>query len=159
MIQVVEDVTGGSLLALLDKDPVAAERPMEILAGWLAAMADVRSASFGKVAFVDAGGRSAGTCASAMLDRALAELQEIAGRDKRAADAQERLGETLHALAEPIEPRAAAALIHGELGPDHVLLDRRGGSRAPATPNANGSAAWPSVTSSASCTIRRRLSE
>ncbi len=159
MIQVVEDVTGGSLLALLDKDPVAAERPMEILAGWLAAMADVRSASFGKVAFVDAGGRSAGTCASAMLDRALAELQEIAGRDKRAADAQERLGETLHALAEPIEPRAAAALIHGELGPDHVLLDRRGGSRVPATPNANGSAAWPSVTSSASCTIRRRLSE
>jgi len=125
-IAVVEDVTGGSLLALLDKDPVAAERPMEILAGWLAAMADVRSASFGKVAFVDAGGRSAGTCVSAMLDRALAELREIAGRDKRAADAQERLRETLHALAEPIEPRAAAALIHGELGPDHVLLDRCG---------------------------------
>jgi aminoglycoside phosphotransferase (APT) family kinase protein len=24
------------------------------------------------------------------------------------------------------EPRAAAALVHGELGPDHVLLDRRG---------------------------------
>ena len=125
-IAVVEDVTGGSLLALLDRDPVAAERPLEVVAGWLAAMADVRSASFGKVAFVDAGGYCTGTCVSAMLDRALAELQGIAGRDQRAAGAQERLGKTLHALAEPIEPRAATALIHGELGPDHVLLDRRG---------------------------------
>jgi len=125
-IAVVEDVTGGSLLALLDRDPVAAQRPLKVLAGWLAAMADVRSPSFGKVAFIDAGGHCAGTCVSAMLDRALAELQEIAGRDQRAAGAQERLGETLHALAGPIEPRAAAALIHGELGPDHVLLDRCG---------------------------------
>jgi len=32
----------------------------------------------------------------------------------------------LHSLADPIEPRAAAALVHGELGPDHVLLDHRG---------------------------------
>jgi hypothetical protein len=125
-IAVVEDVTGGSLLALLDKDPVAADRPLSVLAGWLAAMADVRSPSFGKVAFVDAGGRCGGTCVSAMLDRALAQLREIAGRDERAADAQGRIREVLHALAEPIEPRAAAALVHGELGPDHVFLDRRG---------------------------------
>jgi len=125
-IAVVEDVTGGSLLTLLEKDPVAAGRPLSVLAGWLTAMADVRSPWFGKVAFVDAGGQSTGTCVRAMLDRALAELQEIAGRDQRAADAQGRLREALHALAEPIEPRPAAALVHGELGPDHVLLDRRG---------------------------------
>jgi aminoglycoside phosphotransferase (APT) family kinase protein len=61
-----------------------------------------------------------------MLDRALAQLTEIAGRDRRAAGAQGRLEQALHSLAEPIEPRAAAALVHGELGPDHVLLDRRG---------------------------------
>ena len=57
-----------------------------------------------------------------MLDRALAQLQEIAGRDRRAAGAQGRLEEALHSLAESIEPRAASALVHGELGPDHVLL-------------------------------------
>ena len=125
-IAVVEDVTGGSLLALLDKDPAAAERPLSVLAGWLAAMAGVRSPSFGKVAFVDAGGHCAGTCVSAMLDRALAHVQEIARRDQRAAGAQERIGETLRTLAAPIEPRAVAALVHGELGPDHVLLDGRG---------------------------------
>jgi hypothetical protein len=126
-IAVVEDVPGGSLEVLLEKDPVAAERPLSVLAGWLAAMAAVRSPSLGKVAFVDAGGRSPVTsCERLMLDRALAQLTEIAGRDRRAAGAQGRLEELLHSLAEPIEPRTAAALIHGELGPDHVLLDRRG---------------------------------
>lgn len=126
-IAVVEDVTGGSLEALLEKDPVAAERPLSVLADWLAAMAAVRSPSLGKVAFVDAGGRSPGTSGKTiMLDRALAQLTEIARRDRRAAVAQGRLAELLHSLAEPIGPRTAAALIHGELGPDHVLLDRGG---------------------------------
>ena len=126
-IAVVEDVPGGRLEALLEEDPVAAERPMAMLADWLAAMAAVRSPSLGKVAFVDAGGRSPGTsCERVMLDHALAQLSEIAGRDRRAAGAQGRLEETLHSLAEPIEPRAASALVHGELGPDHILLDRRG---------------------------------
>jgi hypothetical protein len=126
-IAVVEDVADGSLEALLEKDPVAAERPLSVLADWLAAMAAIRSPWFGKVAFVDAGGRSAGTsCEKVMLDHALAQLQEIAGRDRRAASAQGRLEEALHSLAEPIEPRTTSALVHGELGPDHVLLDRRG---------------------------------
>ncbi len=61
-----------------------------------------------------------------MLDRALAQLTEVAGRDRRAAGAQGRLEQALRSLAEPIGPRAAAALVHGELGPDHVLLDRGG---------------------------------
>ena len=61
-----------------------------------------------------------------MLDRALAQLPEIAGRDRRAAGAQDRIGEALHSMAKPIQPRTTAALVHGELGPDHVLLDRRG---------------------------------
>jgi hypothetical protein len=126
-VAVVEDVPGGNLEALLEKDPVAAERPLSVLAGWLAAMAAIRSRSPGKVAFVDAGGRSPGTsCERIMLDRALAQLSEIAGRDRRAAGAQGRLEETLHSLAAAVEPRAASALVHGELGPDHVLLDRRG---------------------------------
>jgi aminoglycoside phosphotransferase (APT) family kinase protein len=66
------------------------------------------------------------SCATLMLGRALAQLTEIAGRDRRAAAAQDRLEEALRSLAEPVEPRTAATLIHGELGPDHVLLDRHG---------------------------------
>jgi hypothetical protein len=61
-----------------------------------------------------------------MLDRALAQPAEIAGRDRRAADAQDRVEEALHSLAGPIQPRATAAMVHGELGPDYVLLDRSG---------------------------------
>jgi len=126
-IAVVEDIAGGSLEALLENDPAAAERPLSVLAGWLAAMAAVWSPWLGKVAFVDAGGRSPLTaCEKIMLDRALAQLSEIAGRDRRAGGAQDRLREALHSLAGPIQPRTAATLIHGELGPDHVLLDRRG---------------------------------
>lgn len=126
-IAVVEDVAGGTLEVLVENDPEAAERPLSVLAGWLAAMAAVRSPSPGKVAFINAGGRPPVTaCEKIMLDRALAQLSEIAGRDRRAADAQGRLEEALRVLAEPIGPRTAAALVHGELGPDHVLLDRRG---------------------------------
>jgi hypothetical protein len=126
-IAVVEDVAGGSLEALLEKDPAAAERPLSVIAGWLAAMAAVRSPAPGMVAFIDAGGRPPVTsCENTMLDRALVQLTEIAGRDRRAAGARGRLEQALHSLAEPIRPRADVALVHGELGPDHVLLDRRG---------------------------------
>jgi hypothetical protein len=126
-IAVVEDVTGGTLEALLANDPAAAQRPLSVLAGWLAAMAAVRSPSPGKVAFIDAGGRPPVTaCEKIMLDRALAQLSEVARRDRRAAAAHGRIEQALHSLADPIGPRTAAALVHGELGPDHVLLDRRG---------------------------------
>ncbi len=126
-IAVVEDVAGGSLEALLENDPAAAGRPLSVLADWLAAMAAVRSPSPGKVAFIDTGGCSPVTaCETIMLDRALAQLAEIAGRDRRATGAQGRLEQALHSLAEPVGPRTAAALVHGELGPDHVLFDRRG---------------------------------
>ena len=87
----------------------------------------VRSPSFGRVALVDAGGGFPGLSGeSAILGRALAQLTDIADRDQRAADAQGRLRETLRSLAAPIEPRADLSLVHGELGPDHILLDRRG---------------------------------
>jgi hypothetical protein len=126
-IAVVEDVAGGSLEALVERDPSAAQRPLSVLADWLAAMAAIDSPSFGKVAFVDAGGRSAETsCERVTLHHALAQLREVAGRDQRAASAQGRLVETLHSLTEAIEPRTTSALVHGELGPDHVLLDGRG---------------------------------
>jgi hypothetical protein len=126
-IAVVEDVTGGSLEALLETDPAEAERPLSVLASWLGAMADVQSPSFGKVAFVDAGGRPRGmSCETVMLARAVDQLSEIARRDQRAGAAQGRLETLLLSLAEPIKPRAASALVHGELGPDHVLLDHHG---------------------------------
>ncbi|MFF3562903.1 hypothetical protein ACFYXS_22950 [Streptomyces sp. NPDC002574] len=65
------------------------------------------------------GGTAAGTpCEQLVLDRALQDLDEAAGRDVRGR-ARGRLDER------PREPAARAEyrLIHGELGPDHVLVD------------------------------------
>jgi hypothetical protein len=80
--------------------------PLSVIAGWLTAMAAVRSPSPGKVAFVDAVGRPPVTsCERIMLDRALVQLTEIAGRDRRPAGAQGRLEQALRSLAEPVGPR------------------------------------------------------
>jgi tRNA A-37 threonylcarbamoyl transferase component Bud32 len=126
-IAVIEYVPGGDLETLLEKDPAAAQRPMAVVAGWLAAMEACRSASFGKVAVVDAGqAPRGGSCPQVILDRALRDLTEAGARDRRAARASSRLEDTLRALAEPVEPRSWHGLVHGELGADHILLDHRG---------------------------------
>lgn len=126
-IAVVEHVPGGSLEELLAKDPAAASRPLAVLADWLASMEACRAAAFGKVAVVDARQSSHVTsCEQVVLERALREVTEICARDARAAREGGRLEELLHALAEPLEPRTSSGLVHGELGPDHILLDRNG---------------------------------
>jgi len=126
-IAVVEHVPGGSLEALLEKDSAAAQRPLAVLADWLAAMEACRSASFGKVAVADAGQASrGGSCPQVVLDRALRDLSEVRARDPRAARDGNRLEDLMHALAGPLEPRQSSVLVHGELGPDHILLDRNG---------------------------------
>ena len=126
-IAVVEYVPGGSLEALLEKDPAAASRPLGILADWLASMEACQATGFGKVAVVDAGLTArGGSCGQVVLDRALRNVDEIGARKARVAPERERLKELLHTLAEQLKPRASAGLVHGELGPDHILLDRDG---------------------------------
>ena len=53
-IAVVEYVPGGSLQTLLEQDPQAAGPALDVLAGWLDAMAAYQAPMVGKVAFVDA---------------------------------------------------------------------------------------------------------
>lgn len=89
--------------------------------------AGVHSQLFGNVALIDAGGRPAGTtCEQAVLDRALTQVTEIAERDRRAEAGHDTLTDTLHTLAARISPRTRIGLIHGELGPDHVLVEPDG---------------------------------
>jgi hypothetical protein len=126
-IAVVEHVPGGTLEALLQHDPALAQRPLAVLAEWLAAMEACRSATFGKVAVADAGQASqGGSCPQVVLDRALQGLAEVRARDPRAARDGGRLEDLLRGLAAPLVPRQSSGLVHGELGPDHVLLDRGG---------------------------------
>jgi Phosphotransferase enzyme family len=126
-VAVVEYVPGSTLEAVLESDPRAASRPLGVLADWLAAMEACRATGFGKVAVVDAGlSARGGSCAQAVLERALHEVDEICAREARAAGEGGRLSDLLRALAEPLEPRGTSGLVHGELGPDHILLDRDG---------------------------------
>ncbi|MET7703524.1 phosphotransferase [Streptomyces sp. NPDC005485] len=126
-LAIVEDLPGTSLEELLARDPADAAPVMVRLAESLEAMRRHRAPAYGKVAVVDGGGTSRGTsCEGVVLDRALRDLAEAASRDSRIAAARDRLEERLLILAAAVQPRAEYAVVHGELGPDHVLVDEDG---------------------------------
>ncbi|MFJ6569277.1 phosphotransferase family protein [Streptomyces sp. NPDC091292] len=126
-LAIVEDLTGESLEELLARDPGAAAPVMARLAESLEAMRGHRAPAYGKVAVVDGGGTSRGaSCEGVVLDRALRDLAEAASRDARIAGARDRLEERLLHLAAAVRPRTEYAVVHGELGPDHVLVDADG---------------------------------
>lgn len=126
-LAIVEDVPGEDLLRLLDRDPRAAAPVMGRLGEALAAMGRHRAPAYGKVAVVDGGGVSRGTsCEGVVLDRARVDLAEAARRDPRIAGARDRLEDRLLGLAAAVRPRAEYVVVHGELGPDHVLVDAAG---------------------------------
>lgn len=126
-LAIVEDVRGENLEALLERDPSAAAPVMARLGDALEAMRLHRASTYGKVAVVDQGGTSRGTsCEGVVLDRALRDLAEAAARDPRIAGARDRLRERLLTLAAAVRPRSEYAVVHGELGPDHVLVDTAG---------------------------------
>ncbi|MHC3469427.1 phosphotransferase [Streptomyces sp. 7R007] len=126
-LAIVEDLPGENLLNLIDRDPRAAEPTMARLREALTAMRGHRAPAFGKVALVDAGGTSrAATCEEAAFDFAMRCLDEAAVREGRIADARDRLEERLRELRAAVRPRAEYSVVHGELGLDHVLVDRDG---------------------------------
>jgi len=126
-LAIVEDFPGEDLMDLLRRDPRAAEPTMKRLAEALEAMRLHRAPSYGKVALIDRGGTPRGTsCERAALDFSLHNLAEAASRDQRIASARDRLEERLRELAAAVRPRAEYSVVHGELGLDHVLVDRDG---------------------------------
>ncbi|MFF1733473.1 phosphotransferase family protein [Streptomyces sp. NPDC058247] len=126
-LAIVEDLQGENLEELLARDPRAAEPVMAKLGEALGSMRRHRASAYGKVAVVDGGGTSRGTsCEGVVLERALRDVAEAASRDPRIAGARERLEERLLGLASAVRPRAEYAVVHGELGPDHVLVDTIG---------------------------------
>lgn len=126
-LAIVEDIPGESPEHLLARDPSAAAPVMERPGEALEAMGRHRASTYGKVAVVDGGGTSQGTpCEDVVLDRALRDLAEAASCDPRIAKARGRLEERPADLAAAVRPRAEYAVVHGELGPDHVPVDAAG---------------------------------
>jgi hypothetical protein len=124
---VVEDVRGGALEARLQDDPHGAKPTVVRLGAALQTMRQQQGPSIGKVALVGTGEAPQDrSCEQIVLERALRHLADAAARDERLAMARERLDQRLRDLAAVVRPRAGYSLIHGELGPDHVLIDERG---------------------------------
>jgi hypothetical protein len=120
---VVEDVPGGNLETLLDERPQEAPAPLARLSEALEAMYRRQSPRYGKVAFVRCGGTAAGSsCEQVVFDRAVADLAEAARRDARIGAARSRLESVLNEMAALVRPRQEYRLIHGELGPDHLVM-------------------------------------
>jgi hypothetical protein len=117
-VAVVEHVRGGTLEDRLARAP--APSALDALGSTLSLMAAVREPRLGKVGKPDRSGR---TCPEVALDGGRRDLADAADRVPALAARREALADRLDALAAGIQPRPAQALVHGELGPDHVLLD------------------------------------
>ncbi|MDX3384812.1 phosphotransferase [Streptomyces niveiscabiei] len=122
---VAEDVTGGTLEDALQRDP--GHPALDRLAEALRVMHAQENPRYGKVALVDAGGVSNGTsCEQVVYEGALRELAKGVAREPRLAAVREPLAERIGSLYRAVQPRERHALIHGELGADHVLLTEDG---------------------------------
>lgn len=88
-LAVVEDVSEDTLEALFESDPVRAAAALEDLAAATDAMHRHLAPRYGRVDLLRAGGTAAGVpCERLVLDRALSDLAEAAGRDGRIAAVQ-----------------------------------------------------------------------
>ncbi len=126
-IAILEDFPGENLLALRERDPVAAEPTLARLREALAAMRGYQGRAPGKVSLIDAGGTPHWpTSEEAVLALGLRCVAEATERDRRIADNRERLKDRLRELAAAVRPRAEYSVVHGELGLDHVLIDAAG---------------------------------
>jgi len=126
-LAVVEDVPGGTLEAMLQHNPQGAERTLAQLGIVLQKMQQHRSQRLGKVALLESGEALQNrSCEQIVLDRAVRHLAEVASRVESVAIAHSRLEAKIHELAGAVRQRTEYSLIHGELGPDHVLVDERG---------------------------------
>ncbi|MGH3395113.1 MAG: phosphotransferase family protein [Streptosporangiaceae bacterium] len=126
-IAILEDFPGEDLLALWERDPVAAKPTLARLREGLAAMRGYRGRAPGKVSFIDAGGTPHWpTSEEGVLALGLRCVAEATQRDRRIADNRERLKDRLRELRAAVGPRAEYSVVHGELGLDHVLVDADG---------------------------------
>ncbi|GAA1608102.1 phosphotransferase [Nonomuraea maheshkhaliensis] len=128
---VVEDLRGGTLEARLLEDPEGAAPMMDRLAESLRLMSTCRAPRHGRVAEIDHGGPEEGdggdegSCPGVVLRWSLKDLREAAGRVGRIAAERDAFEAALRDLHAAVRPRPDHGLIHGELGPDHILLDDR----------------------------------
>ncbi|WP_328464119.1 phosphotransferase [Actinoplanes sp. NBC_00393] len=115
-LALVEDVRGGSLEDLLARDVAAGREALGRLRDQLHRM------------HAAAGVRpdDPSPCEEIIAERGRRALAEAAARVPVIAAQKERLGYALSTRLAAVEPRSRWGWIHGELGPDHVLMSSAG---------------------------------
>ena len=113
-LALVEDLRGGTLEALLARDAAKGRRVLDRLTSMLRRMHSDTATVAGP------------SSEEFITERGRRSLAEAAARVPRIAAVQNQLAYELSARSAAITPRPANGLIHGELGPDHVLLDDAG---------------------------------
>ncbi|GAB4054108.1 phosphotransferase family protein [Catellatospora paridis] len=122
-IALTEDAGTVTLEQLMERDPTAAAAPLAALGDALRRMHTSIGSRYGKLAAVDRGEASPQRRAEdVIVDRALGHLHDAAGHDDRIADAHDRIAAHVRRLRGAVTARETYGLVHGELGPDHVLV-------------------------------------
>ncbi|OXM60840.1 phosphotransferase, partial [Amycolatopsis vastitatis] len=106
-----------------ERDPRRAGRVSARLGDVVRAMHGSRRDRYGRPGTDRTGGTD--PVEQIVLRRALGHLAEAAARVDRIAAAGHRLLDLLHERHAAVLPRTEYGFIHGELGPDHVLVDDR----------------------------------
>ncbi|MGW0433699.1 phosphotransferase family protein [Micromonospora sp. NPDC003197] len=134
-IALLEDVGTVKLDTLMERDLAAAVTPLSMLGDALRRMHTTLGSKHGKLAapapapaFASASGEASQIrrAEDIVVDRALSHLHAVAIRDPRLAEARDRIAEHVRHLRDAITERETYGLVHGELGPDHVLVTPAG---------------------------------
>lgn len=126
-VALVEDVGAVKLEALMEDDPAAAAAPLSTLGDALRRMHTTLGPEYGKLAAVTRGEASqTRRPEDVIVDRALGHLDAVANRDARLGEAYDRIAGHVHRLRRAVTARERYGLVHGELGPDHVLVTPAG---------------------------------
>lgn len=124
-IALVEDLRGENLEVRLRQEPASGAAILAELAAAIRVMHAHQNRAVGKVALVSEGqATESGSCVEIIRNRALTQLGEAARKVPAIADVRDHLADMVLELAAGLRPRQQHALIHGELGPDHVLIDK-----------------------------------
>lgn len=120
-VAVVEDVRGGTVEALWRADSPRAEPVLRRLGQTVRMLHDHVTDRYGRPGALEPVG--ARPIEHLVLDRALDDLDTAAGQVDRIAVVRDELADTLRTRHAAVTPRTRYGLVHGELGPDHVLVD------------------------------------
>lgn len=120
-VAVLEDVRGGSLEDLRASDPQRAETVLARLGEAVRTMHGHRSDRYGRPG--SHGSADVLPPEQIVVKRAIEDLSTSAARIDRIAAVEQRATEVLTDRYSAVTARTEYRLIHGELGPDHVLVD------------------------------------